>query len=157
MNGELKQMAIRKTGINSNRRIQNSAAELQFRSFQHETLPDCPQVENDASDLIEAFRLHLMRARSSQSTIRHYVCDAQQFADWLMARGSSFASMRSVGAQPYLTYLATALHELRPGKTGLYASRTVKRKVASLRAFFRMLIEDWKFTIALSPTIRWIT
>lgn len=75
----------------------------------------------------------------SRSTIRGYKSDVNHFLYWLNGRGENLLKIDRNLAGDYLHHLLGSSHKLRSGKLGRYSQSTIRRKVAALISFYRML------------------
>lgn len=91
------------------------------------------------NEIINQFQVYLKNKPLCQLTIRGYVFDATQFMEWLEANRISLSLVTSENASQYLNHLAASCHEIRPGVIGKYSSRTIMKKITSVRSFFYYL------------------
>lgn len=94
------------------------------------------------ADAIEAFLFHCRYEKNlSPKTLKAYALDLRQLRDFLAARGDANPAIGEVGKQTLRDYIQGMFQTL--------AAKSVKRKVATLKATFAFLERDE--VIAVSP------
>ena len=89
--------------------------------------------------LLDRYREYLTGAKGrSENTVRVYLDDLRPFVEFLKREEISCDSLDRKYLRKYLAWLATSAR----GREGGYAKVSVARKLVSLRAFYRFLLQE---------------
>ncbi len=90
-------------------------------------------------DLLNRYRAYLVGTRGrSENTVRVYEDDLSSFSKFLDVQNFTYDKLDRRSLRQYLAWLSTSAR----GKQGGYARVSVARKLVSLRAFYRFLLQE---------------
>ena len=102
-------------------------------------------------ELLHNYELHLTGQRGlSDNTTRIYLADLKTFCDYMAINNLSIIDMDRQLLRGYLAWLATAA---KKGVSG-YSRVSITRKISSLRAFYRFLVQQSWFKANPMPSGR---
>lgn len=91
------------------------------------------------ASLLERYREYLIGTKGrSKNTVRVYLDDLRSFGEFLERQELAVDSLDRQSLRKYLAWLATSAR----GRDGGYARVSVARKLVSLRAFYRFLLQE---------------